>query len=60
MARGTCPPGLTEVAMYSRKAKLKLPLKSIVEEYKWGKARLFSILEDSEDLVVKTTKHQDR
>ena len=50
------PPGLTDVAMYSQKAKLKLPLKSIVEEYKCGKARLLSILEDSEDPVVKTVQ----
>ena len=28
------PPGLTDVAMYCRKAKLRLPLKSILEEYK--------------------------
>ena len=32
------PPGLTDVAMYCRKAKLKHQLKSIVEEYKCGKA----------------------
>ncbi|KAK3738959.1 hypothetical protein RRG08_006526 [Elysia crispata] len=31
---------LTDVAMYCRKAKLRLPLKSILEEYKCGKARL--------------------
>ncbi|KAK3786015.1 hypothetical protein RRG08_023437 [Elysia crispata] len=40
--------------MYCRKAKLKLPLKSILEEYKCGKARLLSMLEDSKDPVVKT------
>ena len=40
--------------MYCRKAKLKLPLKSIVEEYKCGKARLLSMLEDSEEPVAKT------
>ena len=38
------PPGLTDVAMYCRKAKLRLPLKSILEEYKCGKARLLSML----------------
>ena len=48
------PPGLTDVAMYCRKAKLKLPMKSIVEENKCGKARRLSMLEDSVDLVVKT------
>ena len=46
------PPGLTNVAMYCRKAKLKLPLKSIVEEYKYGKARLLPMLKDFEDPVI--------
>ncbi|KAK3698838.1 hypothetical protein RRG08_028693 [Elysia crispata] len=50
------PPRLTDVAMYCRKAKLRLPLKSILEEYKCGKARLLSMLEDSEDPVVKTVQ----
>ncbi|KAK3797119.1 hypothetical protein RRG08_060463 [Elysia crispata] len=49
-------PGLTDVATYCRKAKLRLPLKSILEEYKCGKARLLSMLEDSEDPVVKTVQ----
>ncbi|KAK3735128.1 hypothetical protein RRG08_054480 [Elysia crispata] len=48
------PPDLTDVAIYSRKAKLRLPLKSILEEYKCGKARLLSMLEDSDDPIVKT------
>ena len=39
-----------------RKAKLRLPLKSILEEYKCGKARLLSMLEDSEDPIVKTVQ----
>ena len=50
------PPGLTDVTMYCRKAKLRLPLKSILEEYKCGKARLLSMLEDSEDPIVKTVQ----
>ena len=50
------PPGVTDVAMYCRKAKLRLPLKSILEEYKCGKARLLSMLEDSEDKFVKTVQ----
>ncbi|KAK3778109.1 hypothetical protein RRG08_062805 [Elysia crispata] len=50
------PPSLTDVAMYCRKAKLRLPLKSILEEYKCGKARLLSMLEDSEDPIVKTVQ----
>ena len=28
------PPGLSDVALYSRQSKLKLPFKSIIEEYK--------------------------
>ena len=43
------PPGLTDVALYCRQARLKLPLKSLVEEYKAGKARLLAMLEDSKD-----------
>ena len=50
------PPGLTDVAMYCRKSKLKLPLKSILEEYKCGKARLSSMLEDSDDPVVRSVQ----
>ena len=50
------PSGLTDVAMYCRKAKLRLPLKFILEEYKCDKARLLSMLEDSEDPVVKTVQ----
>ncbi|GFN73592.1 reverse transcriptase [Plakobranchus ocellatus] len=41
------PPGLSDVSMYCRKAKLKLPMKSILEEYKCGKARLLIMLEES-------------
>ena len=48
--------GLTDVAIYCRKAKLRLPLKFILEEFKCGKARLLSMLEDSEDPVVKTVQ----
>ena len=50
------PPGLTDVALYCRQAKLRLPLKSILEEYKAGKARLLSMLEDSADPVVKAAE----
>ena len=46
------PRDLTDVAMYSRKAKLRLPLKSILEEYKCGRARLLSMLEYSENPFV--------
>ncbi|GFN74544.1 reverse transcriptase [Plakobranchus ocellatus] len=50
------PPGLSDVAMYCRKAKLKLPMKSILEEYKCVKARLLTMLEESDDPVVKTVQ----
>ncbi|GFR81669.1 reverse transcriptase [Elysia marginata] len=50
------PPGLSDVAMYCRKAKLKLPMKSILEEYKCGKVRLVTMLEESDDPVVKTVQ----
>ncbi|GFO05173.1 reverse transcriptase [Plakobranchus ocellatus] len=35
--------------MFCRKAKLKLPMKSILEEYKCGKARLLTMQEESDD-----------
>ncbi|GFN97226.1 reverse transcriptase [Plakobranchus ocellatus] len=50
------PPGLSDVAMYCRKAKLKFPMKSILEKYKCGKARLLTTLEKSDDPVVKTVQ----
>ncbi|GFO21235.1 reverse transcriptase [Plakobranchus ocellatus] len=50
------PPGFSDVAMYCRKAKLKLPMKSILEEHKCGKARLLTMLEESDDPVVKTVQ----
>ena len=46
------PPGLTTVALYSRNAKLKLPLKSIIEEYKTGKTRLQMMLKYSNDPTI--------
>ncbi|GFO03430.1 reverse transcriptase [Plakobranchus ocellatus] len=48
--------GLQDVAMYCRKAKLKPPMKSILQEYKYGKARLLTMLEESDDPVVKTVQ----
>ncbi|GFN90949.1 reverse transcriptase [Plakobranchus ocellatus] len=51
------PPGLSDVAMYCRKAKLKLPMKSILEEYKCVKARLLTMLEESDDPVSKPSSH---
>ena len=51
------PPGLSNVAMYCRQAKLKLPLKSIMEEFtgfESGKVRLQMMLDDSKDKVIKS------
>ncbi|GFN78799.1 polyprotein [Plakobranchus ocellatus] len=42
--------------MYCRKAKLKLLMKSILEEHKCGKVRLLIILEESDNPVVKTVQ----
>ena len=48
------PPGFSNVAMYCRQSKLKLPLKSIMEEFKSGKVRLQMMLDDSKDKVIKS------
>ena len=50
------PPGLSDVALYYRQAKSKLPFKSIVEEFKSGKIRLQIMLDDSKDEVIKSLK----
>ena len=48
------PSVLSDVALYCRQAKLKLPLKSIVEEFKPGKIRLQMMLDDSKEEVIKS------
>ena len=48
------PLGLSDVTMYCRQAKLKFPLKSIMEEFKSGKVRLQMMLDDSKDKVIKS------
>ena len=45
---------MSNVAMYCRQAKLKLPVKSIMEEFKSGKVRLQMMLDDSKDKVIKS------
>ena len=50
------PPGLFDVALYCRQAKLKLSLKSIVEEFNSRKIRLQVMLDDSKDEVIKSLK----
>lgn len=47
------PPGLTTVGLYSRRAKVKLPLKALSEEFKAAKVRLFMTLRDSSDQVIR-------
>lgn len=46
--------GLPDVVMYCRQAKLKLPLKSIVKEFKSEKVTLQMMLDDSKDKVIKS------
>ena len=48
------PKSLTNVVLYS--SSLKLPTKSLVEEFKLGKARLFQMLRDSVDPLVKSAQ----
>ena len=50
------PNSLTNVALYSSPTKLKLPTLSLVEEYKLGKARLFQMLRDSCNPLVKNAQ----
>ena len=50
------PNSLTNVALYSSSTKLKLPTLSLVEEYKLGKARLFQMLCDSRNPLVKNAQ----
>ena len=47
------PNSLTNVAQYSASTKLKLPMLSLVEEYELRKPRLFEMLRDSRDPLVK-------
>jgi len=50
------PNSLTNVALYSSSTKLKLPMVSLVEKFKLGKARLFQMLRDSRDPLVKNAQ----
>ena len=49
------PPGFSNVGLYGKANKLALPLRSITEEFKVGKARLLSMLQTSEDTLVRST-----
>ena len=44
------------MALYSLLTKRKFPTLSLVEEYKFGKARLFQTLRDSRDPLVKNAQ----
>ena len=44
------------MALYNSSTKLKLPMLTLVEEYKLGKARLFQMLRDSHDPLVKNAQ----
>lgn len=46
------PPEISSVAFYGTSTKLKLPLRSVVEEYKVGKCRTVVSLAESKDPVV--------
>ena len=52
------PNSLSNVAIHSNKAKLTLPVQSLVEEVNVAKAKSFMTLRDSQDPVVK--KHTTR
>ncbi|KAI8493296.1 hypothetical protein Bbelb_293000 [Branchiostoma belcheri] len=46
------PPGLTSIGLYSKTAKLQLPLTSMEKEYKVTKARAQLMLQESRDELV--------
>ena len=50
------PNSLTNVVLYSSSTKLKLPTFPLVEDCKLGKARLFQMLRDSRNRLVKNTQ----
>ena len=50
------PPGLSDVVLYYKQAKLRLPLKSIEEEFKSGKIRLQMMRDDSKNETIKSLK----
>ncbi len=50
------PPGLTNLALYSTSTKLKLPIKSVLEEFMVGKCRTVVALESSKDPVIQSVQ----
>ena len=49
------PRSLSNIAFYGHNTKLQLPLSSLIEEFKVTKARLYMMLRDSEDQVIRDT-----
>ena len=54
------PPSISSIALYSRSARLRLPLRSIVEEYKISKIRTQWSLNNSKDNRVREVMPQLR
>ena len=50
------PPGMSSVALYNKSAKLRLPLRSIVEECKVSKVRTQWMLNNSPDIRIREVK----
>ena len=49
------PRSLSNIAFYGHNTKLQLPLSSLIEEVKVTKARLYMMLRDLEDQVIRDT-----
>ena len=49
------PRSLLNIAFYGHNTKLQLPLSSLIEEFKVTKARLYMMLRDLEDQVIRDT-----
>ncbi len=47
------PRNLTAVALYSKEAKLRLPVSTVMTEFKVNKARLAMTLKDLPDPVIR-------
>ncbi|KAI8516566.1 hypothetical protein Bbelb_051470 [Branchiostoma belcheri] len=54
------PNSLTNIAIHSNKAKLTIPVRSLVEEYKVAKVRTVVTLRDSKDPVVRDIQPEVR
>ncbi|GFO24406.1 reverse transcriptase [Plakobranchus ocellatus] len=54
------PTGVKDVALYCRKAELRLPLKSIAEMYKNRKATLMTMLKDSDMKCKYCTNREEK